>query len=203
MFIIITLVDFFMAEQLFTVQGSLPLNLEFLASDFVLPEFADFVAQKPQIFKLCGALLALDFKSTKAIKEDGPEYAELVAAVERQNEKINQILSFLISVYDEKFESFETYEFSGNGFSFVAPLTKKVKIGSLLRTRIYLLDSSTAVFCYVRIIGLAPAPQGLQGQLINTEFVLIEAEDREQMVGATFRAQRHQLRLRAKKNQSL
>lgn len=188
----------FMAEQLYTVRGKLSLNLELLSKDFILPTLADLENEKPAIFKLCRSLEPIDYKTVRDLKEDGAVYGDLVAIIEQQRQKINQILSFLISVYDKKFEEFVTYDFSGNGFSFVAPNYLAIETGTVLRTRIYLSENVMALYCYAIVTDIECNFEDNQQKLIRAEFVRITESDRDMLIATSFKLQRCKLRQRAK-----
>ncbi len=139
-------------EELYLVRHAVPLNLENLGANFILPNYENFLTEKPEVFKLSGWLPHLEHSDVKELTKSGPEFSALADYVNMQTDKLNQITSFLLQTYDKKFDEYETFEFNGNEFSFINNIKhKEFKVGDILRTRVYFIEQSLAIYCYAKV----------------------------------------------------
>lgn len=181
-----------MSEQFFSVEHGIPLNVEPLPADFVLPTLEALEQELPAPFRIAGAITHVDVGTARQLRSMGEEFGVLVEVINQQSAKINLLLGYLLSQMDEPSQRRITSRFGGSGMSFHD--TTPWPPGSLLRIKLFLEDEASAIYCYGRIVACHPEPTGYQ---LDVEYVRLRHDDQELLVRASLHVQSRQLKLRA------
>lgn len=181
-----------MSEQFFSVVHSLPINVEYLADDFVLPSLDELEQELPEPFRIAGAISHIDLSTARQLRNLDEELSLLVDVINQQSNKINLLLSFLLSQQDDPSRRFQTVSIGGSQLSFLCP--EPPHPHQLLRLKLFLHEEASAIYCYGKVTSLE---HKLDGTLVQVTYSRIRNQDQEALVRASLHIQSRQLKQRA------
>lgn len=181
-----------MSEQFFSVDHSIPINVELLAEDDALPTPEQLEQELPEPFRLAGAVSHVDLHTAHQLRSQSDELAELVDVINQQASKLNLLLSFVLRQFDDPAQRRFTRTFGGSQLSFINP--DDIEPGRRLRLKLFLSEEAAAVYCYGEVTESHPTDAGV---LISVRYLRIRHQDQEALVRASLHIQSRQLRQRA------
>lgn len=182
-------------ENYFLVNHQLAINVEPLQENENIPDAALFEQLIPAPFRMASDIASLDSKALHSLKLNNESTQALWYYLQIQNQKINTLLSYVLSQQDDKQFHYSCSAFSA-GNCFFNALEKQFFIGQIVTLKIFIPDESAAVFCYAEVASI-------DNHLVELSYQQIREEDRELLIRATLHIQSKQLKLRAAKRNQL
>lgn len=182
-------------ENYFQVNHQLAINVEPLAENENIPDAVLFEQLIPAPFRMASDLASLDSQALHSLKLNNESTQALWHYLQIQNQKINTLLSYVLSQQDEKQFHYSCHAFSAGNCFFYA-LETPFSLGQIVTLKIFIPDESAAIFCYAEIASI-------DNQLVELSYLQIREEDRELLIRATLHIQSKQLKLRAAKRNQL
>jgi len=177
--------EFFSIEHNFSI-NILPLELTKVAS------FEQFLADMPTPFKMASDMKSIDQSALRPLQALSGVAGQLVEFLNHQSEKIDLLISYILSQQDDEEHRYQGIKFGGGGLLFTA--NKAFKLAQLLEMKIFLLNQSCAVYCYGEVIEIQ---QDDDFYLHKVIFYFIREDDREILVRNSLHAQSKQLQVLA------
>lgn len=181
-----------MTEKLYAVPFVSDVSLEKMPDDYELPNEQTFKEEIPPLFKISESVDYLNYSQLKELREEGDIYEELGQIINRQSAKINQLLIFTLAQNMDKFNLYKTMRVSGN--QVIIRDKEQFKVGQIVRVKLFLIEYCTIVYCYGQVASSEVDEEGLY--ITDVQFNLIDENDRERIVRATFDIQRTQKKAR-------
>ncbi len=147
----------------------------------------------PEPFRIAGSITHIDLSTARQLRNIDEDLGLLVDVLNLQSNKINMLLSYLLSQLDDPNTRFQTVTIGGSKLSFVIP-KPTLQMGQFLRLKLFLHDEASAIYCYGQITALEPVPDG---QRVEVSYVRIRPEDQELLVRSSLHIQSRQLKQRA------
>ena len=186
-------ISLIVSEQFFSVVHSLPINVEPLGDTFVLPSLEAMEQELPEPFRIAGAITHIDLSTARQLRNIDEDLGLLVDVLNLQSNKINMLLSYLLSQLDDPTTRFQTVTIGGSKLSFI--ITRPgLQMNQFLRLKLFLQDEASAIYCYGQITALEPVPDGHR---VEVSYVRIRPEDQELLVRSSLHIQSRQLKQRA------
>jgi len=177
--------EFFSIEHNFSI-NILPLELTKVAS------FEQFLADMPTPFKMASDMKSIDQSALRPLQALSGVAGQLVEFLNHQSEKIDLLISYILSQQDDEEHRYQGIKFGGGGLLFTA--NKAFKLAQLLEMKIFLLNQNCAVYCYGEVIEIQ---QDDDFYLHKVIFYFIREDDREILVRNSLHAQSKQLQVLA------
>ncbi len=177
------------ASEYFLVNYQLAINVELLDNDEIIPDCEQFEAEIPAPFRMASDLASIDSHLLHPLKLNNETTQALWGFLQAQNEKINTLLSYVLSQQDQPEFHYQTNSFSAGCCSFDAE-SGKFSAGRNVRLKIFIPEESAAVYCYATI-------SSNTDNNIELSYQQIREEDRELLIRTTLHIQSKQLKLRA------
>ncbi|TYK65500.1 PilZ domain-containing protein [Colwellia echini] len=189
-------------DEFFAITHNFSVNITPIDNSETI-DFEKFMESIPAPFKLATEMSSIDQSALRSIQNLGNSAAQLVSFLNQQSQKIDLLISYILSQQDDKQHRFSGLQFGGGGIKFIAE--KAFDIGQLVELKIFLLEHNCAIYCYGEIIEV-------EAETVNEKtthkvtFHFIREEDRETLVRASLHEQSKQLqklaKLRNQKNES-
>jgi len=181
-------------QEFFTVQHGLTANIEPLVDGFALPELEDFINEIPAPFLVASEFSSLDTLTDKAVTElRNSDLSHVVQLLDTQNSKLNLLLTFLLSQQNEAKYSHTTVSFGASQFSYIA--NKPLKLGQLVRVKLFLERPASAIYCYGQVTQSEPDEQSSK---MTVSFLRLRDEDQDLLIKAALYQQQKLLRKRSR-----
>lgn len=176
-------------QQYFLVEHRLSLNVEALGAGQTVPDVADFEAEIPAPFRMASDLAGIDAQSLQSLKLSNDSTQQLWQYLEAQNQKINILLSYVLSQQDDARFHFQTQSFSA-GACFFTCTAHTFQVGQYVRLKIFIPEESAAIYCYAQV-------KSVTAELVELHYQQIREQDRELLIRTTLHIQSKQLKARA------
>ena len=184
------------SNEYFLVNYPLAINVEKLKEDENIPDKQRFEQQIPAPFRMASELSSIDSQALLPLKLNNDTTQALWGFLQAQNQKINTLLSYVLSQQDEPHLRFQTTAFSAGGCIFECD-KDAFSSGQSVLLKIFIPEESAAVYCYAIVSAISE-------NSVELTYQQIREEDRELLIRATLHIQSKQLKLRAaKRAQSL
>ncbi|CAG9296620.1 PilZ domain-containing protein [Celerinatantimonas diazotrophica] len=175
----------------FSVACQLNLNVEPLPEQTDLPDYEQFLNQIPESFKLAGSQQNQLTDISSSLQSLGEAGGALKHYLKAQAEKLDQVLTYVLSLQDDpRFRTGSTH-FGGSQIRF--SWNEVLQVGQLVKMKIFIASEACAIFCYARVVEV----MNQQPFNIACEYALIREEDREALVRASLHVQSKLLQERA------
>jgi hypothetical protein len=179
-------------NEYFLVQHTLSINLQSVDQQTLPHDQLAFENEIPGPFRMASDLSAADASILAPLKLNSDNTQALWAYLQAQNQKINTLLSYVLTQQDEAMDRYQTLKFSAG--SLIIKSDPRWKISDIARLKIFLPDESAAIYCYATV------------SAVNTTectftYTLIREQDRELLIRASLHVQSHQLKQRAKQRE--
>lgn len=180
-------------DEYFSVHAHVRMNAEVLSDSETVPSPAEFERNIPLSFRIASQCGNVDLAVEKDIQvlhhEDGHALLNYLRA---QNEKINLLLSFMLSQQDDPRFRYQTETFGASGLTFISQM--EFKKDAVVRLKLFLDSPPTAVYCYGRVYGCKEK----NGKFaVGIKYIRLKEEDKDVLIRATLHQQKKLLRQRA------
>ncbi|QUM84986.1 hypothetical protein [Moritella sp. 28] len=195
-----------MAQQYFSIQHSLSVNIEPVSIDQVPTSRLALENEMPVPFKMANDVAEIDSNSLRSIRNIGEQADALADFLQMQNNKINLIMGYVLAQQDHPESRFNSTMFGAGEVKFLAHTD--LALEQAVRIKIFLPNDSSAIYCY-GVISEREEQHSARDEL-DTDDTLIEYTasytrirdiDREILIRATLRIQQLQLKQRAELRQ--
>jgi len=176
-------------NEYFLVNYQLAINVEPLQNDESIPDAQQFEQQIPAPFRMASDLAAIDAQTLQPFKLNNETSNALWGYLQAQNQKINTLLSYVLSQQDRPQFHYQTTAFSAARCIFNAE-HHAFYLQQDVRLKIFIPDESAAIYCYANVTALSE-------NTIELTYQQIREEDRELLIRSTLHIQSKQLKLRA------
>lgn len=150
--------------------------------------YQQFLDNMPMPFKMAGDIITIDQSALRPLQTLGGVADQLVNYLNHQAEKIDLLVSYILSQLDEKEHRAQGTSFGGGGITFSS--NSSYQLSELVELRVFLPSENCAVFCYGEIIEVNTESNQCSYKAI---FHFIREEDREILVRTSLRLQSKQL----------
>ena len=175
--------------QYFQIDEQVQINLYPVDDNMVPQNENQLEAAIPPLFKLANEINELDLKALRPLRNLGDVASELASYLEAQSRKVDLIISHILATEEPEDDSLSCDSYGGGGLT--ATLDEEFAIGQSFRTKIFLRNEASAIYCYSQVIDK-------QDSLYTLAFTAIRASDQELLVRASLHAQTRQLKLKKK-----
>lgn len=179
-------------DQYFSVAHRLSVNVEPLSPSTQLPDEAAFEDEIPTPFKLANDNAAASPGLHRALGTLGEAGKEIGQYLKSQSDKLNMVLSYVLSLQDDAEHRTHTSHFGGSQLNFYWP--QALTPGHKLKIKLFIPEESAALYCYGEVIQCQTTTNG---HLIECRYSRIREQDREMLVRASLHIQAKQLQQRA------
>jgi len=184
-------------NEYFLVHYPLAINVEKLGEGQEIPEHLAFEQEIPAPFRMASEIAALDAQALQPLKLSNDATHALIGFLQQQNQKINTLLTYVLSQQDDPSIRYQTSSFSAGNCVFERNEVDTFSMGDKVLLKIFIPEESAAVYCYASVTGS-------KGKSVQLSYQQIRDEDREMLIRTTLHIQSKQLKLRAaQRTQSL
>ncbi len=189
-------------NEYFSVNATKKFTLNLLAGNEVLPSFSEFIAEVPPSIRVanqCGVIdINLESDIYKITKDSSHHLSEYLKA---QNQKLDLLIGYMLSQFDDPISRFFSINFGGGGITFRHP--QSINVGANCRLKIFLDDPMTAIYCYGTITKTSQREEvdGSEYYETGIQFSLIQEDDRDLLIRSALMEQQAQLKQRARFHQ--
>lgn len=182
-------------NEYFLVEHVLSINLQSIGEDQLPIDQLSFEDEIPGPFRMASDLAKADASILTPLKLNSDNTQALWSYLQAQNQKINTLLSYVLTQQDDPKARHQTTKFSA-GSLIIDNLNKTNtwKINDNVRLKIFLPEESSAIYCYAIVSGIEDT------KCIFT-YTFIREQDRELLIRASLHVQSQQLKNRAKQRE--
>ncbi|MFT6985011.1 MAG: hypothetical protein ACJAT7_000818 [Psychromonas sp.] len=185
-----------MTSEYFLVNHQLAINVKLLNSDENIPDDQQFEQEIPAPFRMASDLANIDTQALHSLKLNNETTQALWFYLQAQNQKINTLLTYVLSQQDEQKFHYQTTAFSAGCCLFHCP-DNTFAMDQNVRLKIFIPEESAAIYCYARV-------SSVDNDSVELTYQQIREEDRELLIRASLHIQSKQLKFRAtQRTQSL
>jgi len=170
--------------------------VEALPEGVNLPDALQFADEIPEPFKMASDIAYLDSQALSGLKFNNEGALLLKHYLETQNQKLNILLTYVLSQQDDMKLQYHTLALSAGECVFSVKQQHDFQLDQLVRLKIFTPNESAAVYCYARI-------SNIEKDNITLTYPLILDEDRELLIRSTLHLQSLQLKQRTAERLSL
>ena len=179
-------------NEYFLVPHALSINLEPVTPAEMPIDQSTFENEIPGPFKMASDLAQADVNILAPLKLNNENTQALWGYLQAQNQKINTLLSYVLTQQDDpKFHN-TTLQFSAGRI--LTDLSGNWSIGDNARLKIFLPDEASAIYCYACVSDISK-------NNLAFDYTLIREQDRELLIRASLHIQTQQLKDRAKQRE--
>lgn len=180
-------------DEYFSVDGHLKINAQVLNEGEKIPSPMEFKRSIPLSFRIANQCGYLDQGIENEIQLLNHEKGHALSTyLHTQNEKINLLLSFMLSQQDDPTVRYQTETFGASGLTFIAQ-TPFIK-DSAVRLKLFLDTPPSAIYCYGRVHDCKEKNEKFT---VGIKYVRLQEEDRDILIRAALQHQQKLLRHRA------
>jgi len=176
-------------NEYFLVNYPLSINIELLGEHENIPDAEEFERRIPAPFRMASEIASIDSQALQPLKLNNETTQALWGFLQSQNQKINTLLSYVLSQQDDEKCRYQTTAFSAGCCIFVCD-NETFNIGQHALLKIFIPEESAALFCYATVTNI-------DKNQIELTYQQIREEDRELLIRTTLHIQSKQLKLRA------
>ena len=176
-------------NEYFLVNYPLSINIEKLNENENIPTAETFESSIPAPFRMASEITAIDAQALQPLKLNNETTHALWGFLQAQNQKINTLLSYVLSQQDDEALRYQTTAFSAGCCLFTCH-NQTFSVGQDTLLKIFIPEESAAVFCYATVTAVTE-------NQVELTYQQIREEDRELLIRATLHIQSKQLKLRA------
>lgn len=179
-------------NEYFLVPHRLSINLLPIDEQVLPSNQLAFEEEIPGPFRMASDLAKADASVLASLKLNSESTQSLWSYLEAQNQKINILLSYVLTQQDEQQSRYQTIKFSAG--SLIIKSSNNWSIGQNARLKIFIPEESAAIYCYAKVSEID------ESECVFT-YTLIREQDRELLIRASLHVQSQQLKLRAQQRQ--
>ncbi|PSU27347.1 PilZ domain-containing protein [Photobacterium phosphoreum] len=180
-------------EEYFSVHLGLTINVEPLPNGKSLPNFETFSTEIPPLFRIASECNTLEENAERLLAGFGKEDSKaLVTYLSAQNNKINLLLSYVLSQQDNANYRYITETFGASKLSFYSPHNFTVRQNVIVK--LFLDHPAAAIYCYAEVVNCSALDDRF---LIELHYTRLLEDDRDLLIRAALHCQQKLLRQRA------
>ncbi|NAX48402.1 hypothetical protein [Photobacterium halotolerans] len=180
-------------DEYFSVHAGLTINVEPLGEHAVLPDDAEFLREIPPLFRVASECSELEGSAEKMLQQDNKTMNRpLLDYLAAQNNKINLLLSFVLSQQDDPALRHTTQTFGASQLTYLAE--RPLEIGCQARLKLFLDNPPAAVYCYASVSECQAREDKFD---ITLQYTRLQEDDRDLLIRAALHIQQKLLRQRA------
>jgi hypothetical protein len=171
-----------------------PFNVNATIIDTYSPiSYQGFMNTMPMPFKMASESITLDQAALRPLQTIGSVAGQLVDYLHHQAQKIDLLVSYILSEQDVEKQRYQGTHFGGGGIIFKSK--NNFTVGQFIELKIFLLDDNCAIYCCGEIISANIE----NAELTNYKVIYhhIREEDREILVRCSLHQQSKQLQVLA------
>ncbi|MDA9555958.1 hypothetical protein N9R79_00450 [Vibrio sp.] len=176
----------------FSIKCTIPLNIT--AFDSTLePSWDNLEKEIPMAFKIANQFSELDRDIAQLpIDKKNPHIAPLMKLIDLQNQKLNTLLSFMLS--EQQHSPLTSHELSAGHVTFTSNMA--FEAASYIKVKLFLTELPAAIFAYAQINDCHPTDSG--EFKVQAEFTHLLESDEELLIRYTLNQQQKLLKERSK-----
>jgi len=179
-------------SEFFLVPHALAINIEPVEQSALPLDQSAFESEIPGPFKMASDLSQADASILAPLKLNNDNTQALWTYLQAQNQKINALLTYVLTQQDDPRFHNTTLQFSAG--SFITAPNSTWSVGDNARVKIFLPEESSAIYCYAVV-----------SEINNSEhtfkYTLMREQDQELLIRASLHIQTQQLKDRAKQRE--
>ena len=179
-------------DEFFSIDYPFNVNATIIATE-ASPSYQAFMATMPMPFKMASEIITLDQAALRPLQTLGSVAGQLVDYLHHQAQKIDLLVSYILSEQDNEQHRYQGTNFGGGGVIFTSK--GNFSIGQFIELKIFLLDDNCAIYCCGEIISASSTNNELTSYKVIYHH--IREEDREILVRCSLHQQSKQLQLLA------
>ncbi len=182
-------------DEFFSIAYAFSINVSALSNN-TPPSYQAFMAQMPMPFKMASEIITLDQAALRPLQTLGSVAGQLVDYLHHQTQKIDLLVSYILSQQDSEQYRYQGTHFGGGGIIFNSE--DSFSVGQFIELKIFLPDDNCAIYCCGEIISTEKDEKSQQANY-KVIYHHIREEDREILVRCSLHQQSKQLQLLAQK----
>jgi len=179
-------------NDFFLVPHALSINLEPVEESSLPLDQKAFEDEIPGPFQMASNLSVADASLLAPLKLTNDNTQALWQYLQAQNQKINVLLTYVLTQQDDPKFHHTSLEFSAG--SLITESETVWSIGDHARLKIFLPEESSAVYCYATV-------SALSNSRYTFDYTWIREQDQELLIRASLHVQTKQLKDRAKRRE--
>lgn len=182
-------------NEFFTISHTFNINIKSLAPE-AIHDYQHFVEHMPPAFKMVSDMTTLDQAALNPLQALSGVAGQLVEYLNHQAQKIDILMTYIMSQQDEPESRYQGISFGGGGITFTSH--QSLALNDMIELKIFIQNDNCAVYCFGEIIDITQQADAFIHKVI---FHFIRDEDREILVRASLHRQTKQLQQLAKQRQ--
>lgn len=180
-------------QEYFTVHHALTVNIEPLPLHFVLPSYQEFEAEIPAPFIVANEFSQLDHLNEAARNElRATDFKQVIQLLDSQNNKLNLLLTYMLSQQDHADYRYKTQSFGASQFSYISQISLDAR--TWIRAKLFLESPASAIYCY----GQVTECEAIENHfVISVKYHLMRDIDQDLIIKAALHQQQKILRQRS------
>ena len=179
-------------DEFFSINYPFNINATIIKTD--TPEnYQAFIYTMPMPFKMASEIITLDQSALRPLQTIGSVAGQLVDYLHHQAQKIDLLVSYILSEQDDEKQRYQGTHFGGGGIIFTSK--NNFTVGQFIELKIFLLDDNCAIYCCGEII--SASVENDEHTNYKVIYQHIREEDREILVRCSLHQQSKQLQVLA------
>ena len=181
------------SPEYFTVNYPLTINIELLDTTFSLPSYDIFEAEIPLPFIVSSEFSHIDALALVNHSDlNKNEFKYIVQLLQAQNNKLNLLLSFMLSQQDDEKLRHKTIDFGASSFSYLSK--QPLDINTNARIKLFIEDPASAIYCYASVTNCVQIDDAYQ---VSMTYSLLRDHDQDILIKTALNQQKKLLRRRS------
>ncbi len=179
-------------EEFFTIEHNFSVNAEQVNVN-QLGDYQHFIDTMPAPFKMASDMVVLDQATLRPLQALSGIAGQLVEYLNHQSQKIDLLMSYILSQQDDQDSRVKGTSFGGGGIQFTS--SEQHDLNQYLELKIFIQSDNCAIYCVGEVIEVNKDENEYHHKIV---FHHIRDEDRELLVRASLHKQSEQLQQLAK-----
>jgi hypothetical protein len=179
-------------DEFFSINYSFNVNASIIDTD-THQSYQAFMNTMPMPFKMASEIITLDQAALRPLQTIGSVAGQLVDYLHHQAQKIDLLVSYILSEQDNEKQRYKGTHFGGGGVIYSSK--ENFTVGQFIELKIFLLDDNCAIYCCGEIISANIESDELTHYKVIYHH--IREEDREILVRCSLHQQSKQLQVLA------
>ena len=179
-------------DEFFSIHYPFNVNATIINTDNP-QSYQAFMNTMPMPFKMASEIITLDQAALRPLQTIGSVAGQLVDYLHHQAQKIDLLVSYILSEQDNEKQRYQGTHFGGGGVIFSS--MSNFIVGQFIELKIFLLDDNCAIYCCGEIISASVENDDITNYKVIYHH--IREEDREILVRCSLHQQSKQLQVLA------